>query len=479
MRFQVLGIPVTVDWFFLIGLVMIWSWAGSDRAGLFAAVLVGAFTLLHELGHAITARRFGAQSAITLNLLVGWASYSAPRPLTRRQRNFISLAGPLTQIVLAVPLLIITYLALPAQGSNESVAMLRTGSTTVAFDLWQGAVWAGIVIGLLNLLPLWPLDGGHVLDSFLTRALGERRGRRAMLIGTIVAVGMIAVLGYSTSNLSAPYTWIEREVIGARVAPYAALYESMPSALWRQVRYFPGHVLDFPLLLLVFCGINSLMTLRRLPHHDRVGTWVDVESAPAAGSRPDVAGAVGGSSGAPGAAVLAERTGWMEGAIVGFPSGWGPSPWLQAHVQMRRGDADAARRTLTGVATAGRPRWTIPDPSEHAEMAELVALLPSPLPVDDPNRSVALLRVLAAHGTAEQIAAYGVALYGATHESEALYQVAGGLARCGCGDDAMSWLRRAVQDRPDHHRLATDRALWPLHGRADFQQLLAEARGGR
>lgn len=112
-------------------------------------------------------------------------------------------------------------------------------------------------------------------------------------------------------------------------------------------------------------------------------------------------------------------------------------------------------------------------------MAALLPLLPSPLPVGDPNRSVALLRVLAAHGTAEQVAAYGVALYGATHESEALYQVASGLARCGHGDDSIAWLQRAVQDRPDHHRLATDRALWPLHGRADFQQLLAEARGQR
>ncbi|MSY11870.1 MAG: hypothetical protein F2673_01930, partial [Actinobacteria bacterium] len=99
MRFTVLGIPVTVDFFFVIGLVMIWSWAGGNRAGLFAAVLVGVFTLIHELGHALTARRFGARSAITLNLLVGWATYAAPRPLTRRQRNLIGLAGPLTQIV--------------------------------------------------------------------------------------------------------------------------------------------------------------------------------------------------------------------------------------------------------------------------------------------------------------------------------------------------------------------------------------------
>jgi stage IV sporulation protein FB len=79
MRWRVAGVPVTVDPFFLIGLVLVWSWAGGGRAGLYAAVFVGVFTLLHELGHALTARRFGADSAITLNLLVGWASYASAR----------------------------------------------------------------------------------------------------------------------------------------------------------------------------------------------------------------------------------------------------------------------------------------------------------------------------------------------------------------------------------------------------------------
>ena len=50
------------------------------------------------------------------------------------------------------------------------------------YDLWQGAVWAGIVIGLLNLLPLWPLDGGHILLALLQavrrRAISARRSSR-------------------------------------------------------------------------------------------------------------------------------------------------------------------------------------------------------------------------------------------------------------------------------------------------------------
>ena len=62
--------------------------------------------------------------------------------------------------------------------------------------------------------------------------------------------------------------------------------------------------------------------------------------------------------------------------------------------------------------------------------------------------------VLESH--AAQIATYGGSVYGAVHNPEALYVVAGGLARTGHPDDAMVWLSRAVQDQPDHQRLATD-----------------------
>ncbi len=480
MRFTVFGIPVHVDLFFFVGLLMVWSWAGGERSGVFAAVFVGVFTLIHELGHALTARRFGAQSAITLNLLVGWASYAAPQPLTRRQRNLISLAGPLSQIVLAVPVLVVTYYALPEQRSAEAAAVAR-GAANLPFDMWQGAVWAGIVIGLLNLMPLWPLDGGHVLDSFLTTALGERRGRRAMLIGTLVVVGVVAVLGFSTGTIEAPYSGIEREVLGAAYAPYAALAKSLPAALWEQIRYFPGHILDFPLLLVLFCGLNSALALQRMPKHDRVATWIDVEQAP---KRPDKrrpadtapaapAPAPTSTSVVPAEAHHAERYGWLDSQSLPFPSGWGPSPWLRSYLALQGGDTETARAVARTVSAGGRPRWELPDPAERPELAQVAALLDvADLRVEDPERSMVTLRVLAAHGSPEQIATFGVALYGATSDAEVLFVVAAGLARCGLGDDAMDWLRRAVMDRPDHRRLATDRGFWPLHPRDDFQHLL-------
>lgn len=459
MKFKVLGIPVTVDPFFFIGLLLIWSWAGSNRVGLFAAAFVAVFTLVHELGHALTARHFGASTAIQMNLLVGWASYAAPRPLTRRERNLISLAGPLTQLALALPVLYLTYATLP--DGPKAI-------DSVQFDLWQAAIWAGIVIGLLNLLPLWPLDGGHVLDSFIPR--------RVMLIGTLVVVGVVAALGLAGQNPSLPYNGIEREVVRSAYAPLAAFDHSFFGAVWEQIRAFPGHVLDFPLLLLVFCGLNSFLALQRLGHHDRVATWMDVEQAPTgrrkgAGRSPDV--------GVPKAAAEAERTGWLDGVVVKFPSGWGPSPWLSAYLSVHAGRLDDARPYLATVTSAGRPRWALPEPADRPELAVLMPLLPDPIPLGEAGRNLTALRVLAAFGTAEQVARFGITLYNATSSPEVLYLVASGFARTGHGDDAMAWLRRAVQDQPDHQRLATDRGLWPLHGRSDYQQLLVETRTRR
>ena len=146
---------------------------------------------------------------------------------------------------------------------------------------------------------------------------------------------------------------------------------------------------------------------------------------------------------------------------------------------MRAGHESEARVLVTHATAVGGPRWWLPPPEERPELAALVPLLPPTLEVGDHERALVLLAVLASYGSAEQVASFGVLLYNVSHEAEALYLVSGGLARTGNADDAMMWLRRAVQDQPDHHRLATDRLLGHLHGRADFQHLLVEARGAR
>ena len=101
-RFRLFGIPVAIDQGFVLGLLLFFLWTGGGRAGLFAALGVGLFTLIHELGHALTARRFGMQPSIALNFMVGWASYTREHA-KRGQEASISLMGPLTRLAVALP----------------------------------------------------------------------------------------------------------------------------------------------------------------------------------------------------------------------------------------------------------------------------------------------------------------------------------------------------------------------------------------
>ena len=173
-RFSLFGIPVEVQPFFWITLVILGGAIGADSTTeLFRVVLfvMAGFisVLVHELGHALTARSFGASSAITLQAFGGFAAYSGAR-MSRLQSFLITAAGPSIQIVLglAVYLLLQTLPEL----RNHGLYFLRI-LMVISF------VWA-----ILNLLPVLPLDGGHMLSS----ALGPARIKITLTISIVVAV---------------------------------------------------------------------------------------------------------------------------------------------------------------------------------------------------------------------------------------------------------------------------------------------------
>lgn len=173
--FHLLGFPVTVTSGFVIGLLVVFSLNVDDPD--FAWRLVAAlavFTLVHELGHALAARRFGAESAISLNFLVGYAVYRPTRPLSRLQRATVSAAGPLVELALGV-----AVLALLGFGPLD-IDRLRTDPT--AWAVW----WAGPVLGALNLLPLMPLDGGNIA-ALAADVVVPGRGRQVVTYLTVAA----------------------------------------------------------------------------------------------------------------------------------------------------------------------------------------------------------------------------------------------------------------------------------------------------
>ena len=162
--FRLLGFPVHVRPGFVMFMVLIVVLYG-DEFGVWLAGSLAVFTLLHELGHAVMARRTGARAEISLNFLAGYASYVPTRPITRLEQIAISLAGPGIQIVVSVAVL----LAIGADPVDPSSFRHEPH----ALAIW----WAGPVIGLFNLVPVIPLDGGSVVTTALDRILPGRAER--------------------------------------------------------------------------------------------------------------------------------------------------------------------------------------------------------------------------------------------------------------------------------------------------------------
>ena len=161
-------------------LLALFAFINQGELGLWLAGCVGVFTLIHELGHAFAARATGAKASIALDFMAGYASFMPTRPLKRWERAGISVAGPAVQIGLGVVVLL-------AMGVNP-LDFDQVHSTAPALAVW----WAGPIIGLVNLIPILPLDGGNIVMSGLD-AIIPGRARTVMLYFSIVvtATGLV------------------------------------------------------------------------------------------------------------------------------------------------------------------------------------------------------------------------------------------------------------------------------------------------
>jgi Zn-dependent protease len=184
-RFSIFGIPVQIQPFFWLTLVIIGGAtdANSPSAILDTALFVIAgfiSILVHELGHALTARKFGAYSEITLQAFGGYAAFSGVR-LTRPQSFLVTAAGPGIQILLGVALFF-SFRFLPDLPPNADYFLIQL--------MWISVVWA-----VLNLLPILPLDGGQMLNA----VLGPARIKITLWV-TIITAAVAAYLVFTETN---------------------------------------------------------------------------------------------------------------------------------------------------------------------------------------------------------------------------------------------------------------------------------------
>lgn len=211
-QFSLFGIPVRVGIeFWVLNLIFGFrgdkSFAAGFRGALIWTGIVFVSILLHELGHAVVARRFGARPAISLHAFGGLTTY-ASIAMTRTRQIAVSLAGPGIGFAFG---------ALVFFGTRNlhlsDLQRLIVGQLLLANIGW----------GILNMLPVLPLDGGHVLAA----ALGPRRAFLTWAIsGTVGGLVAFAALKIGQPILVVLFGFAAFHAIGqARIASAVAADE--------------------------------------------------------------------------------------------------------------------------------------------------------------------------------------------------------------------------------------------------------------
>ena len=177
-RFRIFGIPFEVGpYFWILSAILGSSMAHGDRGLILLAIWVACVfvsIVIHELGHALMARRFGITPVVVLHGL-GGTTYMAGSGLTRPQAILVTLAGPAAGLALWA---VIQYPVVNLLRQSAGVSYITLAA--VEFLLFINLVWT-----LFNLLPILPLDGGLILRNLL----GFGRMAVARMIGVVCAVG--------------------------------------------------------------------------------------------------------------------------------------------------------------------------------------------------------------------------------------------------------------------------------------------------
>lgn len=194
---KVAGIPIQVHATFL--LLVAWvAWVYwrlepsivSVRDGLLFLLVVFGVVVLHELSHALTARAFGVKTTDITLLPIGGVSRLERQPEVPHQELLVAVAGPALNFVLAG--LCLAGLAWRAPDEPGALRAAVTGPTLLA-----NLMWVNVALGVFNLLPAFPMDGGRAVRAGLSmvtsRATATRiaAGLGKALAGVFVVVGVL------------------------------------------------------------------------------------------------------------------------------------------------------------------------------------------------------------------------------------------------------------------------------------------------
>lgn len=197
---QLFGVNIVVDvsWLFIFAIV---SWALGSSTGPFHAVdvspgmrvvlaIVTALlffisVLLHELAHSLVARSQGIPVREIRLFIFGGASNLTEEPKAPLPAAWLAFAGPLTSIVLALLC---------------AFAAMQVGITAPAGVVFAYLATANAIVGVFNLLPAFPMDGGRVLQAIIW-AITHDRMRATRIAGRVGVIFAWATIAYGVTDV--------------------------------------------------------------------------------------------------------------------------------------------------------------------------------------------------------------------------------------------------------------------------------------
>ncbi|HUN23534.1 MAG TPA: hypothetical protein PK299_10430 [Anaerolineales bacterium] len=206
LRFEVAGFPVRISPMFWL-IVVLFGFNGDPLQLVTWVFALFISILLHELGHALAFRRFGVESEI---VLYGFGGLAIPRTswgrgLSSTQNILVALAGPFAGFLLAAVILlavklaggvvlwqtIVNFIPVPIAGFQGELSFLN--------ELISTFLWVNVFWGMINLLPIYPLDGGQVTRHAFLMSNAYNGVQMSLwvsvIVGAMVAIWAFAGLG--------------------------------------------------------------------------------------------------------------------------------------------------------------------------------------------------------------------------------------------------------------------------------------------
>jgi Zn-dependent protease/CBS domain-containing protein len=207
---KLFGIPVYMHLTFLLLLawvgVLNWREGHSVHAaveGVLFIVTIFACVVLHELGHALTARKYGILTRDITLLPIGGVARLDRMPDDPRQELWVALAGPAVNVLIAATLFVVSQLVSSAPSFDQ------LGVADGSF--LSRVIFVNLFLVAFNLLPAFPMDGGRVLRALLaTRMEYTRATHLAAVVGQSMALlfGFVGLFVNPMLIFIALFVWI-------------------------------------------------------------------------------------------------------------------------------------------------------------------------------------------------------------------------------------------------------------------------------